>query len=304
MGDTSLGQLAFVTESVAGVTPATPAFNLLDFVSEDITASGSQLRSNTVNPARVVQSSRRTSLEVTGGPSCEMTKSAATDALWEALLGNAFSSNVAKLGGSTLPNLSFERKLSATDYRRYVGCRVNLLELTIQPEQFVTAKWGLLGRSMLTANSEIAGSTYAAEGTNEKLTGLDTGTITLSNGMTGTFDYASLALSISNNMTNTKRVGNSPVRGAVAGLATCTGKWEIYIEDKTWADAFVGETSFDASLPLLNAAKGYTLNMQNVKITSYDDSNKGNGSSFIATIDFETTLDAAYASSFGVTKAD
>lgn len=304
MGDTSLGQLAFIQESVVGVTPASPVFNLLDFVSEDIKAAGQQIRSNTVSPQRVVKTSRRTSIEVSGGPTCELTKSAATDKLFEALLGNPFAANVAKLGGSTLPTFTFERKLAAADYRRYLACRVNSLELTLQPEQFAIAKWGLLGRSMTTGNAAIASSTYTAEGTNEKLTSLDVGTITLANGMTGTFDYASATVTISNNMTNTKRLGNSPVRGTVAGLATCNLKLDIYIEDKAWADAFLGETPFDIDLPVLNATKGYTLNFKKLKIGDYDDSNKGNGGSFIATLDCEATLDGTYGSSFGITKAD
>lgn len=304
MGDTSLGQLAFVSETVAGVTPATPAFKILDFVSEDLLASGQAIRSNTVNASRVQKTSRRTSLEVSNGPTCELTKSAATDELLSALLGNAWASNVAKLGGSTIPTFSFERKLAAADFRRYVGCRVNSLDLTIQPEQFVIAKWGLLGRSMVPANAGIAGATYTPDGSNEKLTAMDVGSITLSNGMSGTFDYASIGITISNNMNNTKRVGNSPIRGTVAGIATAVLKAEIYIEGKEWADAFVGETSFDFSLPLLNATKGYTLDMQNMKVTAYDDSNKGNGNSFIATIEAECNLDGTYGSSFGITKAD
>lgn len=304
MGDTSLGQMAFVQESTVGVTPASPVFNVFDFVSEDLKASSQQLRSNTVSPQRVVKSSRRGSLEVAGGPTAELTKSAATDKLFEALLGNAFTANVAKLGGSTLPTFTFERKLSSTDYRRYLACRVNSLELTLQPEQFVIAKWGLLGRSMTTGATAIASSTYTAEGSNEKLTALDVGTITLANGMTGTFDYANATVTISNNMTNTKRIGNSPVRGTVAGLASCNLKLDIYIEDTAWADAFLAETPFDIDLPLLNAAKGYTLNFKKLRIGDYDDSNKGNGNSFIATIDCEATLDGTYGSSFGITKAD
>jgi Phage tail tube protein len=304
MGDTSLGQLALIKEVTPGTTPATPAFSIIDFVSEDLAATGQQFRSNTVNLGRVIKSSRRTSIEVGGGFTCELTNDLITNSLWEALLGNPFATNVAKLGGSTLSAFTIERKLLATDYRRFVGARVNALELSIQPEKEVVAKWGMIGLSMTTGAALIAGATYTQPGTNEKLTGLDVGTIAMSNGVTGSFDYSNLSLTIGNNMATTKRVGASPVRGVVAGLGQITGKLDIYIEDKSMADAFIAETPFDLTIPILNNAKGYTLALKKVKCVGYSDPNPGNAQSFIASLDIEATLDAAYTSSFGVTKAD
>lgn len=304
MGDTSLGQIAFIKEVTPGVTPATPTFLVMDVVSEDIAASGQQFRSNTVSSNRVVKSSRRTSMEVGNGFTSELTNDPATNALWEALLGNAFAANVAKLGGSTLPAHTFERKLNATDFRRFVGCRINSLELSIQPENPVLAKWGVIGQSEVTAATAIASSTYTAPGTNEKLIALDVGTITLANGLTASFDYSNLNLTINNNMAATKRIGASPIRGVTAGQAQATGKLSIYIEDKSMADAFIAETAFDMTIPILNNSKGYTLAFKRVKPIGYTDPNPGNGNSFIAEVDFECTLDGAYASSFGVTKAD
>lgn len=305
MGDTSLGQMAFIAEVTAGVTPATPTFLILDHVSETLEMTANQIRSNVVNSARVVKKSRRAGQEVGGSVNIELYKSTEIDALLAALLGNAFTGSPlrSKAGGSTLTSFTFERKLSATDYRRYTGCRINSLGLSIVPEQFVTADIGVIGYSQTNASTAIVGSNYTAAGTGEKLTPLDIASVTLSNGITGSYDFASINLNVSNNMQAKKRITASPVRGVVAGLATIDGTMEIYCEDKTFADAFNNETSFDMDIPLINGAQGYTLECRSLKITSYNDANPGNGDSFMARVGFEATLSAAYASSFGIQKS-
>lgn len=305
MGDTSLGQMAFIAEATAGVTPATPAFSVIDHVSDSLEMQANQIRSNVVNSARVVKKSRRAGQEVGGSISLELYKSTEIDALLAGLLGNAFTGSPlrSKAGGSTLTSFTFERKLSATDYRRFTGCRINSLGLSIVPEQFVTADIGIIGYTQTNANAIIVGATYTAPGTGEKLTPLDIASITLSNGITGSYDFASINMNISNNMQAKKRITASPVRGVVAGLATIDGTMEIYCEDKTFADAFTNETSFDMDIPLINAAQGYTLEARSIKITSYTDANPGNGDSFIARVGFEATLSSAYASSFGIQKS-
>lgn len=301
MAETSLGQLAFVKEVTPGITPPTPAFKVLDFTSEDIALSTNQIRSNTVNASRVVKRSRRAGQEVGGGPTFELVKAPEIDELLEALLGNPFAGSPlrSKAGGSALSSFTFERKLTTGDFRRFTGCRVNTLELTIQPEQIIEAKFSLLGASEVTAATAVTGATYAAPGTGEKLTPLDVGAIAFANGLTGTFDFSQITMTITNGMASAKRIGASPVRGVVPNLAQITGRMDIYIEDKAVADAFLAETPFDVTIPLLNGGAGYTAEMKRLAITGYNDNNPGNGNSFIANIDYECTLDATYGSSFG-----
>lgn len=304
MSGTSFGQLAFVPEATPGVTPATPPFKLIDILSEDLAMSGNQLRSNTVTPSRTVSKSRRVGAEVGNGFSIELCKGTEIDALLEALMGNIFTGSplTAKAGGASLTSFTFERKISNTSFRRFVGCRINSLGLTLQPEQYVTAQFGVLGASEVTGAGAIAGANYANANTSEKLTALDVASLTWANGVTGSFDLAGLTVSIANNLSASKRLGASPVRGVVAGQAQITGQLQIYVDSNVLADAFIAETKFDLTVPMVNGGEGYGLVFQNIAMTAYTDPNPGNGGEYIATIDFEATTDVAYGSSFAFTK--
>lgn len=303
---TSSGQLAFVAEVTPGTTPATPAFSVIDVVSEDLAMTANQIRSNSVTAVRTVAKSRRASAEVGNGFSIELCKGTEIDALLAALMGNTWSGTApnirSKAGGSTLTSFTFERKINSSMYRRFTGCRLNTLALSLQPEQFVTAQFGVIGASEVTATSAIASSTYAAANSANKLTALDVASATFANGVTGSFDFAGLSVNITNNLTAMKRLGASPTRGIIAGQAQITGQLQIYVDANTLADAFIAETTFDLTVPMLNGSEGYSLEMQNIAITGYSDPNPGNGSEYIATIDFECTHDSTFGSSFGFIK--
>lgn len=306
MPATSSGQLAFVAESTAGTTPASPAFSIVDIVSEDIGLTTNQIRSNTVTASRVVSKSRRVSSEVGGGFSIELCKGTEIDALLSGLMGNAFTGTApnirSKAGGATLTPFTFERKISSAMYRRFTGCRLNTLQLQIAPEQAVQAQFGVLGMSEVTATSAIAGATYAAANTGNKMTALDMASATFANGVTGSFDLAGLTVNITNNLTAMKKLGASTTRSTIAGQAQITGQLQVYVDANTLADAFLAETLFDLTVALTNGSDSYSLEMQNMAITNYNDPNPGNGSEYIASIDFECTLDGTYTSSFGFLK--
>lgn len=306
MAGTSSGQLAFVAESTAGTTPASPAFSILDIVSEDLQLSTNQIRSNTVTASRVVSKSRRVSSEVGNGFTIELCKGTEIDTLLAGLMGNSFTGTApnirSKAGGATITPFTFERKISSAMYRRFTGCRINTLQLQIQPEQIVTAQFGVLGMSEVTATAAASGATYSAANSGNKMTSLDMASATFANGVTGSFDLAGLTVNITNNLTAMKKLGGTSTRGVVPGQAQVTGQLQIYVDANTIADAFLAETAFDLTVALTNGSDSYSLEMQNIAITGYTDPNTGNGSEYIGTVDFECTLDATFTSSFGFLK--
>lgn len=302
MAETSSGQLAFIEEVTGGITPATPAFSLIDFTQENLRLNKSNIRSNSVTPQRVVAASRATSQEVGNGFTNELVYGPEVDALFAALMGNAWASNVVKAGGSVIDYFTFERKISAAMYRRFLGCRIGTLDLNITPEQYITAQWGLVGASMDADTAIITGATYAAASTEAKLTALDVASLTLSNGMTGTFDYEAFTLKIDNNLTPSKRIGPDSVRGVRAGQCVVTGQMRVYIDNNDFANAFNNETNFDFAVAVSNGGKGYTFTGEKVAITGLEEGNPGNSQEFIATVDFECILDTAAATSFSITR--
>jgi hypothetical protein len=306
MGGTSSGQLAYVKETVAGTTPATPAFKVVDITSEDLTLNVTQTRSAAITPQRVVRSSRRTGKEVGNGFNFELYKGAEIDALLASLLGQttfAGSPLTAKAGGATVDSYTFERKLNAagTDYRRFTGCQIGSMEFTIAPEAIATVRATVVGFSEVTAAAAIAGATYAAPTTAEKLTALDVTSVTLTGGLTTALDYESITLTVNNQLTARKRIGPNSVRGISVGQALVTGSVRAYV-DKTLADAFIADTAFNMDIPFVFAGEGYTFLLKNIKQTTGSDPTTGNDDEYMSNFDFEATLDATFGSSFGITK--
>ena len=304
MVDTSSGQLAFVKETVAGAAPATPAFQVLDFTSEDFAMTTAQVRSTAVTAQRVVKANRRAGKEVGGGFTFELYKAAEVDAILASLLGNPFAGtpSTSKAGGLIVDTYTFERKLSATDYRRFHGVRLGSAAFTVAPEANITCAVTAMGFTETTAAAPITGATYAAVGTADKLNALDVTAIALSNGLTGSFDYDQLAFTVNNQLAVRKRLGPQSVRSIGAGQALVTGSMGVYVPDKSMADAFIADQRFDMDVPMILAGAGYTAHFENVVITSYTDANTGNGDEFMGRIEFESTLDLAYGSSFGFQK--
>jgi hypothetical protein len=305
MPDVSSGQMALIKETVAGTTPATPAFTVLDITSEDLSQGVTNVRSAAITPQRVVKASKRAGREVGGGFSFELYKATEVDQLLAAIMGNTFVGGpplVAKAGGSTVDTFTIERKLSATDFRRFVGFRPGMIEMTIAPEALITTRVSGVGYSMVTAATAIAGATYTAAGAADKLTALDVAAITLSNGLTTTFDYETISFSVNNQLAARKRIGPQSTRSIGAGQALVTGTARIYVPDKAFADAFIADTHFNMDIPMLFGGVGYSALFKNVAITDYNDPMTGNGDEFMGAFSFEATLDAAYLSSFAFTK--
>ncbi len=302
MADTSNGRLAYVKELTPGSTPTTPAFKTFDFTNESLALSKNNIRSNTVASSRVVKSSRATSAQTGGSINFEMTKAAELEQLLESLAGNAWASNVLKMGGTVVDTYTIERALAVGSmYRRFVGSRIGSLDLTIQPEQFISGAFGIVGSAEASATAAIAGSTYAAAATAAKLTSLDTLAVTAT-GIAGTFDYAQLSLKIDNNLSPSKRLGGTPTRKVRAGQCVVTGELQLFVEDNAWNDAYLAETPFALTVQLRNASLGYDFTMPVCAITSYSDPNTGNGGEFIATVGFEATFDASSSTSLSITR--
>lgn len=307
MGDTSQGQLALVKETVAGTTPATPAFKVLDFVSENLVMNANSVRSQAVTPNRVVKGARRTSKSTGGGINLELYKGAEIDEILAALMGNAFAGDplTAKAGGIVEDSFTFERKLSATDYRRFMGVRIGSADFAIAPEQLITMRLNTLGRSKTSGATIITGATYAPATETEKLTSLDVAAVTLAGDLTGSFDYEQINFTVNNQLGLSNRIGPNPVRRVRAGQALVTGNMRIYIDDDSVFAAFNDDDArFSMDVPMLFGGEGYTALFKNVAILSYDDSNPGNNNEFMANVEFEATLEGSFASSFAFSKIE
>lgn len=306
MPGTSQGQLAYVKETVAGTTPATPAFSVLDLTGEDLSMAVTQSRSAAITPQRVVKGSRRTGRDVSGGFSFELYKGAEIDALLLSLLGQSAWSGLApnmlaKAGGTVQDSYTFERKISATDYRRFTGCQIGSMEFTVAPEAITTVRVGVVGFSMVTANAIVTGATYAAASASQKLTALDVASVTLSGGLTAALDYETLTVTVNNQLTARRRIGPNSIRGVSQGQALVTISGRAYV-DKAMADTFTTDTAFNLDLPSKFGGEGYTLLLKNLKITDYNDPITGNDDEFMSNFTAEATLDATFASSFGIEK--
>ena len=164
-------QLAHIAEVTAGTTPATPTF-----LKDRVTGGGMQtmqdyITSNEIRPDRQITDRVRVGRRSEGSYNFELSYGSFDDWL-ESLFQNAWSTNVLE-NGITNKYFTFEEKIEtgATDqYKRFLGCQVNTMSLSIAANQIVTGSAGIMGFGVPTLTQAIiSGATYTDANANPVL---------------------------------------------------------------------------------------------------------------------------------------
>lgn len=210
-------EFAIVKETVAGETPATPAFVRLEtIVGSNLNATADPIVSSTRRKGRTNAGQRLVNPRVEGTLNTELT---ADDAATELLLESAFSGSFDEDGllkaGTTETDLSIERRWidgNTSMYTRYFGCQVSEFALNAEFGGIVTADFSVLGRGRATpSNAAIAGATYADASTAAKFAGPDVKNIVI--GGLGEVDYSTLTLTVTQDRSTQGKLGSPFARG-------------------------------------------------------------------------------------------
>lgn len=210
-------EFAIVKETVAGTTPATPAFLRLEtIVGSNLNATADPIVSQTRRKGRTNAGQRLVNPRVEGTLNTEFT---ADDAATNLLLQSAFSGDFDADGllkaGTKETDLTVERKWidGATNmFTRYFGCQVSEFALTAEFGGIVTADFTVLGRGRAApSNTALAGANYADASSAPKFAGPDVKNIVI--GGLGEVDYSTLTLTVTQDRATQGKLGSAFARG-------------------------------------------------------------------------------------------
>ena len=294
--DASETRLAFVTETVAGATPATPAFANLRFNSETLNRNYSHQSSNEIRPDRNVSDQVLLGESAGGGIVTEMSYGS-YDPLFEALLQGTFASDILK-NGKTKKSMTFEKTfdLGGTElFHRYTGVQVDSMAMELSPQGFGLLNWSLLGLGGSQATAAITGATYAAANANPVLNTSShiTGLALTGTGITSAMSVSSLSLSISNNLREQPKIGSRTLGGIGSGRCEVSGNISVYFENNEAIDTVEAETALALAFTAGHTAGSrYTFTLPSLKLSNPQVTNGGNGSDVIAQFELMGIYDA------------
>ena len=157
----SRSSLSFITESTFGTTPAGNFINL-PFTTNSINLTKDRVEGNDIQADRMPRVDRHGNRQV-GGDIVSDLRDSDFDVLLESAMLNTWSSNVLKVG-VTPKFFSLQDYAADIDLaRRFTGCTVSTMGISLAPNQMVTTTFGVVGKDMnptITAGSFISGDSY------------------------------------------------------------------------------------------------------------------------------------------------
>lgn len=256
-------QLAYVSESTYGTTPATPAMVSLPFVTHSVDLTKTRVQSAEITPDRMPRIDRHGQRTVTGDISVEM-RPADYDFLLEDALFGSFSSNVLNTG-TTVSSFTLEDgALDITQYRAFTGCMVNTMQMSIAPNQMTTATFGIIGKNMTQSTSPLDASLTAASN-NEPF---DSFSGAISEGGSTIAYVNTIDFTLNNNLNPTFALGAVTTPQMEFGMSTLEGTMTVFYQDAALITKFLNETESSLSIVLDDRVAGlnYTFLMPRIKI--------------------------------------
>lgn len=256
-------QLAYVSESTYGTTPATPAMVSLPFVTHSVDLTKTRVQSAEITPDRMPRIDRHGQRTVTGDISVEM-RPADYDFLLEDALFGSFSSNVLNTG-TTVSSFTLEDgALDITQYRAFTGCMVNTMQMSIAPNQMTTATFGIIGKNMTQSTSPLDASLTAASN-NEPF---DSFSGAISEGGSTIAYVNTIDFTLNNNLNPTFALGAVATPQMEFGMSTLEGTMTVFYQDAALITKFLNETESSLSIVLDDRVAGlnYTFLMPRIKI--------------------------------------
>lgn len=283
-------QLAVVLEDTPGVTPATPAFDLVRITGEGLTFEPTSTQSNEMGGAsRGIKDSILTGAQVTGDINFELAKSDAFELLLAAAVANNWGNDPHALGigadeiydYSILDTFTFEKRWKLDDtptysYHRFTGCMVNTMTITITPGEPITGSFGLVGNTLELDTAEVAGATYTPAGANPVMTAPLVTSIQLldpSNDQPVTWlansCFTNLEISINNNGRGIQCIGFLGTKETVLGRFECSISGSLYYANDEPLQALIDQTEFVMVVTCEDSlGNSYTFRFERVKFST------------------------------------
>lgn len=287
MVDSSQTRLAYITETVWGTTPTTPAFLNQRFTGESLNANIENAISNEIRADRNIGDLIQVGSEAGGNVDFEMSYASFEDWM-ESLMYNVWSTNVLK-NGLIEKFFTLEKtfEAGATDqFHRTTGAIVNSLNLSMQTNSIVTGTFGFMGKALSAAQVIVTGATYTAVNSNPVMNAAADFASLAITGVTGP-ELTSLNLNITNNLRGQKVLGSLENRAIGTGRFEVTGDLTAYFENEELYDLLLSGTSADLAFKIGDASsKNYLFNVDKIKFETGEVLASGNDQDVMVNMTF------------------
>lgn len=306
VADGSQVRLADIHEAVIGTTPATPAFQIMRYVSADIRPTKQVEITDEVRADRNVPSITDVGRNVAGTVNT-LLSFGTYDSWMEDLMCSVFSTGVLINGVQhRTRTLEFTYEQGATDtFTRFRGVRFNTLDLAFEARKAVTANWGVMGLdSPDPATAIITGATYTAATTTEVFNAaLNVSALTIT-GITNAPKVQKAAIKITNNIYANDVVGQYTPDSHGLGRFEVTGSLTVYFENKDTYEAILDHSDVGLTITVTDAAaNSYEFRIRKMKLLDGGPTVAGNGKAVMMEVPFQAIYNATDAGSIKITRS-
>lgn len=253
-----LVRVAFVKQTgVPPVTPANPVFTVARITGEGVAFAPTTMVSGELDPSGNIRDSILTGAESSGDIALEVSDHAAFESFLEAVLGNPFTTNIAKNGTlltyhlleKTFPDIP---TIGAKSYHRFDKTCFSTMGLSIAPGAPITASVGTMGGVMTLGAAIITGATYPDPGVAPVLVPYDV--VIAVGGIAATSCFSSVELDFDTNSRPIQCIGTLGTKEIVRGRLDAKIRATLYYATDTILQALIDQSEFPITITLNDAA--------------------------------------------------
>jgi hypothetical protein len=305
MSPSSLHTLNAVAEVTYGVTPATPAFNVIRHNGATLALAQTAHKSEELRADRQIADFQMGQKQTGGDISFELSYGS-FDAFLEAALCGDWTSNVLK-GGTVRKSFSILRKLGAVadndkPYQLFTGCEVSKMALTIPTDGRVTGSFSILGKDLSVATAAPTGSTFVAANTKPFMQA-KAGKIYEGGALVGYFTEANFT--VENGLSPRNAIGDAgtAIENASIGTQNVTGQVTAYFKNATLLEKFLNGTQSTLKYELPDSAGNkYEILFPKILYTGGQTDTNGQSGDIMIPLPFQAILDSTAATSIQITR--
>lgn len=296
----SRSSLAYIAETTFGTTPNTPTFANLPFNTHSLDLTKDRVEGNEIQADRMPRVDRHGNRQAGGSIEVDLRKGD-YDAFFESAFLNSFSTNVLKIG-TTPKYFSIEDAANdISEFRLFTGMSVSTLNVSIAPNQMVTATFDMVGKNMTQASSTgSTGGTPTAASTNAPF---DSYSGAIEDGGSALSIVTSIDFTLTNSFAPTFVIGSDSAQQLEFGRAVVEGTMTVYYENETLINKFLNETesAIEVSVDDPTGSNSYTFLFPRVKYNGASVPVQ-NPQSRLITLPFVALYDATEATNLKLTR--
>lgn len=297
-------QLAYIKETAWGVTPTTPAWQILRLTGESFNITRDTVTSSELTPTRDITDQVHVSGGASGGFDFELSYGAFDDII-ASLLHSEWISDIIS-NGVKQTSLSFEKRFITGDathsYMRYAGMVADTMSLSLEANAIATGSFGFMGKGGTVTDAKLTGATYN-EATEERVISGSSHIASLSFGSFSSPKILSLGLEISNNLMAANVLGSLDHASIGAGQFNVSGSVEMYFEDSAVYNAFLSATDMALNITIgTSTAKKYNISLPRVRFSTGEVLATGANSYIMNSMTFQALRDDTTNNTMTITR--